>query len=111
MSSSRNPSAECALCGEPLDSADSFHGIGATLTHREAVEKQEDGHMIGIEFEDDPQIVYALIAPPGSPAREKNHDLWFNLCSEDCARTLQKKLESDAEFISGTERPGESSGG
>lgn len=100
MSPPKNPSAECAWCGEPLQSAHAFHAVGASVTDPSALETEEDGHMIGIELED--RTVFALTPPPGSPAKEEEHDLWFNLCSESCAHQLQDRLKADTDLIDGT---------
>lgn len=102
--SETSPSTECAWCGQALSKEGEFHAVGATATDPSELEV-EDGHMIGIEFPEQDRTVFALVPPPGSPAKQKQHDLWFNLCSEECAQTLQTHLQSNTDLISDTEIP------
>ncbi len=105
MSGRKNPSSECAWCGTTLSSTDAFHAVGATVQDPDEVRPEDGGHMIGIEFSDQDRTVFALVPPPGSPANKNQHDLWFNLCSEECAETLQFQLQSNSDLVSDVSIP------
>ena len=105
MPGKSNISSECAWCGDTLSNAQEFHAVGATAEDAEQITTEDGEHMIGIEFPDQDRTVFALVPPPGSPAREKQHDLWFNLCSEQCAKTLRNELQTNADLVSDVEIP------
>ncbi len=107
MPGNTNISSECAWCGNSLSSAQEFHAVGATAEDADRIKTEDGEHMIGIEFPDLDRTVFALVPPPGSPARKKQHDLWFNLCSESCAQTLRNQLHNNADLVSNAEIPNE----
>ncbi len=90
--------SSCAWCGSSLAEIPEPYGVGASLDNPDQA-AESDEFMIGIEVEGVDRTIYGLLPPPGSPARESGHDLWFVLCSEACGDELLEHLEGDVELL------------
>ncbi len=82
----------CVWCGGPVDYEQSMHAVVAQTLF----DLKPKGECVEIELFGGEKIIGG-VARPGSTAAKEGWDMFFEVCSHDCADRLAVALAQDAE--------------
>ena len=88
----------CAWCQSKIDEGGEVFGFGARL--KPGVDLSEiQGQIIPIYLFKIDKTVPAMVPPGDSPAKQDGNDLYFLVCSEECAIVMKRVIDKELDMI------------
>ena len=91
----------CAWCGRRIREDEEVFGLGAKV-YSEVDLSESKGTIVPFSLHAIQKIVPAMVTTDDSPAKEAGNDLYFMVCSGECAGALQRGFEKEIGVVEGT---------